>query len=565
MLVSNIFVLLYQIITIAKPINQMKKIWHLTCLLSILAFTLHAQSDNKMAVQTQIESGKIEGNYNTQSGIQTYFGIPFAKPPIGDLRWKAPQAISAWSGVKATKQYSARPVQAIVFGDMNSRSQGLSEDCLYLNVWTPAKRNTQNLPVLVYFYGGGFFAGDGSEPRYDGEAMSKQGIVVITVNYRLGIFGFFAHPELSKETSYKGSGNYGLMDQAFALQWVKRNVAAFGGDPKKITIAGESAGSVSVSAQMSSPLARDVIAGAIGESGAGINPTLNPVPLAQAEKEGVEFATKANAKSLADLRKLTTRELFEIQSETRKNYNTTVIDGYVYPKSIPAIFNAKEQAQVPLLVGWNSAEMSGLAFMQGKPYTPENYMAKVKAAFPTEVDAILALYPGNTEQEVEYSATALASDRFISYSTWKWFDLHRKNSSQAVYRYMFSKLRPPLVDNSRASALAGGTVKADPNAPKPRPAIGAPHACEIEYCMGNLHLIKEYAWTPEDYQVSKTMFSFFANFIKTGNPNAKDLPNWPVAQAQEKNPAVMVLDVESKAVPAANDARYEFLDRYYKN
>jgi para-nitrobenzyl esterase len=177
----------------------------------------------------------------------------------------------------------------------------------------------------------------------------------------------------------------------------------------------------------------------------------------------------------------------------------------------------------------------------------------------------MALYPGKTEQEVEYSATALASDRFISYSTWKWFDLHRKNSSQPVYRYMFSKLRPPLVDNTRASALAGGTVKADPNAPKPRPAIGAPHACEIEYCMGNLRLIKEYAWTPEDYQVSNTMFTYFANFIKSGNPNGKDLPNWPVAQSQDKNPAVMVLDVESKAVPAANDARYEFLDRYYKN
>jgi para-nitrobenzyl esterase len=543
----------------------MKKIWHLTCLLGIFAFASHAQSDNKMAVQTQVESGKIEGNYNTATGIQTYFGIPFAKAPVGELRWKAPQALAAWNGVKETMQFSARAVQAVVFGDMNSRSQGLSEDCLYLNVWTPAKRNTQNLPVLVYFYGGGFFAGDGSEPRYDGEAMSKQGIVVVTVNYRLGIFGFFAHPELSKETSYKGSGNYGLMDQAFALQWVKRNVAAFGGDPKKITIAGESAGSVSVSAQMSSPLARDVIAGAIGESGAGINPTLNPVPLAQAEKEGIEFAEKAKVKSLAELRKLTTRELFEIQSETRKNYNTTVIDGYVYPKSIPAIFNAKEQAQVPLLLGWNSAEMPGMAFMQGKPYTPANYLEKVKAAFPTDTEAVLALYPGTTDEEVEVSATALGSDRFISYSTWKWFDLHRKNSAQPVYRYLFSKLRPPLVDNTRSSALAGGTVKADPIAPKPRPLIGAPHACEIEYCMGNLNLIKEYAWTPEDYQVSKTMFSYFANFIKTGNPNGNALPEWPSAKAQDKTPPVMVLNTESKSVPAANEARYEFLDRYYKN
>jgi para-nitrobenzyl esterase len=395
--------------------------------------------------------------------------------------------------------------------------------------------------------------------------MSKKGIVVVTVNYRLGIFGFYAHPELSAETSYKGSGNYGFMDQAYALQWVQRNIQAFGGDPKKVTIAGESAGSVSVSAQMASPLARNTIAGAIGESGGAINPTLFPVSLAQAEKEGKEFANKAGLKSIAEMRALSTKELFEIFKDSRRFGFSTVIDGYVYPKSLPEIFNAGEQAQVPLLLGWNSAEISGSAFMQGKPYTVENYAAKVKETFPSDHETVMKLYPGTNEQEVEYSATALAADRFISYSTWKWFDLHRKNSKQPVYRYLYSKLRPPLVDKTTTAALAGGTVKADPNAPKPRPAIGAPHACEIEYCMGNLHLIKEFAFTPDDYKVSETMFTFFANFIKTGNPNDGKLPNWPLATAQDKNPPVMILDVESKAVNAKDDARYEFLDRFYKN
>lgn len=249
-----------------------------------LPFILSAQKGNGFAVQTKVEQGVVEGLYDTKTGLQHYFGIPFAKPPVGDLRWKAPQPPDNWKGVLSTKDFGPRPVQGIVFGDMNSRSNGLSEDCLYLNVWTPAKRNTTGLPVLVYFFGGGFVAGDGSEPRYDGASMAKKGIVVVTVNYRLNIFGFFAHPELSKEVPYKASGNYGLLDQHAGLKWVQKNIAAFGGDPKKVTIAGESAGSISVSAQMASPLSKNLIAGAIGESGAAINPTLAPVPLAEAEK-----------------------------------------------------------------------------------------------------------------------------------------------------------------------------------------------------------------------------------------------------------------------------------------
>ncbi len=255
-----------------------------------LTLSVMCQNNNAFPVQTTIEHGIIEGNYDTKSGIQTYFGIPFAKPPLGALRWKAPQAPEKWSGVKQTKQFGPRPMQKLIWGDMNSRSSGVSEDCLYLNVWTPATRKTTGLPVLVYFYGGGFVAGDGSEPRYDGESMAQKGIVVVTCNYRLNIFGFFAHPELSAEASYKASGNYGLLDQVSALQWVRKNIAAFGGDPAKVTIAGESAGSISVSYQMASPLAKGLIAGAIGESGAGINPTLSPVPLAEAEKTGLDFS-----------------------------------------------------------------------------------------------------------------------------------------------------------------------------------------------------------------------------------------------------------------------------------
>ena len=543
----------------------MKKIVYLFGLICLVNFSGMAQTNNAFAVQTTIENGVIEGNYDTKSGIQTYFGVPFAKPPVGELRWKAPQPLTNWSGVKETKKFGARPVQAIVFGDMNSRSNGLSEDCLYLNVWTPAKRNTKDLPVLVYFYGGGNVAGDASEPRYDGESMAKKGIVVITCNYRLNVFGNFAHPALSAETSYKGSGNYGYFDQIAALKWVQKNIAKFGGDPKKVTIAGESAGSIAVSYHMASPLSKGLIAGAIGESGAGINPTMSPVTLTEAEKQGTEFAKNAGVSTLKQLRALSTREVYEMYNEAKRFGFPVVIDGYFMPKTLPQIFGAKEQAQIPLLLGWNSAEVSGMAFMQGKPYNQENYVARVKKEYPNDSEEVLRLYPYSSEREIELSATALAADRFISYSTWKWFDLHRNNSSQPVYRYLYSKLRPALVDNSLASGLAGGTVKKEGNTPKAPEAVGAPHACEIEYCMGNLHLIKEYAWTADDFKVSNTMLDYFANFIKTGNPNGDKLPEWIAAKAGDATPPVMIIDTESKTVKAPNDARYEFLDKAYKN
>ncbi len=516
--------------------------------------------NNSFSVQTTIENGVIEGNYDTKTGIQKYFGVPFAKPPVGNLRWKAPQPLDKWQGVKETKHFAARPMQKLIWGDMNSRSNGVSEDCLYLNVWSPASRNTKDLPVLVYFFGGGFVAGDGSEPRYDGETMAKKGIVVVTVNYRLNIFGFFAHPELSAEAPYKASGNYGMLDQAASLKWVQKNIAAFGGDPKKVTIAGESAGSVAVSAQMVSPLSKNLIAGAIGESGSAMG-TLPPVSVAEAEKVGLEFATKAGYPSIKELRALSSRDIYEIYNESGRWGFPSVLDGYFYPKDLFEVYKKKEQAQIPLLLGWNTAEMNGGAFMQGQPYTPENYVAKVKKEYPNDAETVLKLYPSGSENDIELSATALAGDRFIGYSTWKWFDLHRKNSSQPVYRYLYSKLRPALVDNSLATGLAGGTSKKDPNAPKPREAVGAPHACEIEYCMGNLPLIKEFAWTEDDFKVSETMSNYFANFIKTGNPNGQKLPNWEAAKADDATPPVMILDVNSRTEKAKNDVRYEFLDK----
>ncbi|HVF42838.1 MAG TPA: carboxylesterase family protein, partial [Pyrinomonadaceae bacterium] len=392
------------------------------------AATLVMTATVSAAVPDRVKTadGVVEGAGRRRSGVRSFKGIPFAEAPTGGLRWKEPRAPKSWAGVREALKFGPRCMQAPIFGDMSFRSDSMSEDCLYLNVWTPAKSGGERLPVLVYFYGGGFVAGSGDEPRYDGEAMAAKGVVTVTVNYRLGVFGFMAHPELTRESPHKASGNYALLDQRAALLWVRRNIAAFGGDPKRVTIAGESAGSVSVSAQTASPLSKDLIAGAIGESGSVIA-TLGAAPLSQAEAAGTKFAAELNAPTLAALRALSTRQIFD--AATRGGYASigrfpVTVDGYFFPEDPAAIFAAGGQARVPLLVGWNTEEMTWLALLQGKEPTPENYASAVRALYGPNAGEVLKVYPASTRDEVVAAATDLAGDRFIAYSTWKWADLH---------------------------------------------------------------------------------------------------------------------------------------------
>jgi para-nitrobenzyl esterase len=511
--------------------------------------------------QIRTVNGLVEGTAE-KSSIRSFKGIPFAQPPVGQLRWREPQPVKNWQGVRKADKFGPRAMQRPIFGDMGFRSDGMSEDCLYLNVWTPAKSDKERLPVLVYFYGGGFVAGDGSEARYDGESMAQKGIVALTVNYRLNVFGFMAHPELTKESPNKASGNYGLLDQAAALRWVQENIAAFGGDPKKVTIAGESAGSFSVSAQMASPLSKNLIAGAIGESGSLLS--LQPTPsLAQGEEQGVHFANAMEAASLAELRAMPAEQLLQATAKPGIAWFGTIVDGYFFPTSPSDIFQAGEQAKVPLLAGWNSEEANYQSILDKEAPTRENYVKALQKLYGERAEEALKLYPASTEEEVRQAATDLAGDRFIGYSTWKWLDVHSKTSSKPVYRYYYTRPRPPMTAEmgDAAPGLAGGVVRGnDANAIKLQPTRGAVHSAEIEYAMGNLPYNKVYAWTPEDYKVSEILQGYFVNFIKTGNPNGPGLPQWPAA-GRDRGVQVMQIDVKSQAQPEQNRTRYLFLEQ----
>ena len=505
--------------------------------------------------------GTLEG-VTEASGIRAFKGVPFAAPPVGALRWQPAQPVKPWLDTRKADKFGPRCMQRALFGDMNFRSNGMGEDCLYLNVWTPAKSGREKLPVLVYFFGGGFVAGDGSEPRYDGESMARQGIVAISVNYRLGVFGFFAHPELTKESPRHASGNYALFDQAAALQWVKQNIAAFGGDPQRVTIAGESAGSIAVSAQMASPLSKGLIAGAIGESGSIIS-ALSAVPLLEGEQSGVKFADAINVTSLAALRAMPADQLLEATAKPGLPRFSPTVDGYFFPKAPADIFAAGEQAHVPLLAGSNSEESGYFGILGRETPTVENYRKALQRLYNDKADEVFKLYPAANETEVMDAAQDLASDRFIAYSTWKWVDLSTKTGGKPTYYYLYARPRPAMRAEmgNAAPGLAGGVVTgAAATAANQRPkARGAVHSAEIEYAMGNLDSNKVYAWAPEDQQVSKTMQAYFANFIKTGNPNGAHLPNWPKFDTNQR----MMIDVNTRAEADKVRARYQFLDQFY--
>ncbi|MEO6800311.1 MAG: carboxylesterase family protein [Rhodanobacter sp.] len=498
--------------------------------------------------RVQLADGWIEGKRASAAGmvLDEFHGIPYVAPPLGALRWRPPQPVKPWRNVLQAKQFGPRCMQLPLFGDMVFRSRGMSEDCLYLNVWKPARGNGK-LPVLVYFYGGGFVAGDGSENRYDGASLASKGIVTITVNYRLGVFGFFALPALADESPRHAAGNYGLLDQVSALRWVRANIGRFGGDPSQVTIAGESAGSIAVSALVASPLSRHLFARAIGESGAQIAP-IETLSLARMEQQGNAFTRTLGVDSLNALRALPADRL--LQATREQNGDADVdLDGW-FLREPPAITMAQgKQAQVPLLLGSNSQEDFYTAILKKHPPTPTNYRVALKRLFGTQADEALTLYPGADEAQVQQSATALAADMFIAHTTWRWMDLQRQHSDAPVYFYYFAQPRP-----AKRHPVPGEQVDA-----------GAAHSGEIEYALGNLASNQVYAWTAADKRTSATMEGYFAQFIKTGNPNGASLPPWPAVRESDGGILRQVIAAHTRTEVDRGAARQAFLQRFFRN
>lgn len=501
-----------------------------------------------VAPVVSLADGAVSGKSATAEGVmlREFQGIPYAAPPVGALRWRPPQPVAPWTGVRTAQRFGPRCMQLPLFSDMVFRSNGVSEDCLYLNVWTPAQGAGKKLPVLVYFYGGGFVAGDSSEPRYDGASMAARGIVTVTVNYRLGVFGFLALPALAAESPQHAAGNYGLLDQNAALHWVRQNIAHFGGDPAQVTIGGESAGSMSVNALMASPLSKGMMARAVGESGGAIAP-LAPLSLAAAEKRGETFMAQVGADSLAALRAMPAEALLQATADKASPGFAPDLDGNFLSEPPAAIFARGAQASVPLLLGANSQEGIYTGILKQLSPTPAHYRAALQQLFGAQADRALALYPGGDESEVKRSATALAGDMFIAHSTWRWMDLHRRNSDSPVYFYYYDQPRPG---------------KRNP-APGEIADSGAVHSGEIEYALGNLDGNPVYAWTSADRGTSRMLQGYFAQFIKHGNPNGKGLPNWPAVAESDGGLLRQTIDAHPHTAVDHGAARQAFLQQFY--
>jgi para-nitrobenzyl esterase len=514
----------------------------------VSAVSLAGGTHDAGAEALRVEGGAITDVPPDPAGVRSFKGIPFAAPPVGALRWSPPQPVKPWEGERGADQFGPKCMQTGQPGDIDPLNPLMSEDCLYLNVWSPAKSADDRLPVMVWIYGGGFKIGSGSEPWYNGAHLARKGVIVVTVNYRLDVLGFLSHPELTAESNDHASGNYGLLDQIAALGWVKRNIAAFGGDPSRITVFGESAGSISVSALMASPLAHGLFQYVIGESGAMLFPDKSPyalAPLFEAEQAGVKFAGLLSAHSIAELREKPAEALLDTLAKNPdipRMSRGPIIDGRVLPVSPAGIFAKGQQTDVPLLAG-STADEGTLFTARAQQATPESYSEQVHKLFGDAADAVRKLYPVGTTEETKLSFAALFGDQLIAYPTWLWEELQARTGRAPTYRYLF-ELRPPSPELSQA----------------PPAAAGAFHTAEIVYVFDNLQ-VHDWPWRPEDRRMAEIASSYWANFAKSGNPNGPGLPDWPAYTGPDGT--VMRLAEQSGAGPDPRLVRYQMLNEFY--
>lgn len=507
-------------------INAQAALFSLLAAMGLISFS----SDKKSLDEVEVEGGLISGTKNVGRDIHIFKGIPFAAPPVGQLRWKMPQPVLPWKGVRQCTAFGPSPMQPDPVPMMMWSEEFLipkdpiSEDCLYLNVWTGAKSSNEARPVIVWIYGGGFGTGGSAVPIYDGEAMAKKGIVFVSINYRVGVFGFFAHPELTKESGLNASGNYGLMDQLAALRWVQHNIASFGGDPHNVTIAGESAGSISVNALVASPLGKGLFQKAIAESGASF--IIPMMTLAEAEVEGAKIGESLKAGSLTELRNIPAGDLLK----NTMPYRSLIVDGYVLPSSIASIFSKGINNHVSLLTGWNEDE----GIIWGPVKKAEDFRMEASGKYGGDAGKFLAFYPAATDSQASVSQSRLSRDMVAGVENYSWANVQSDQGSR-VCVYRFTHKVPG----------AGAAAK-----------YGAFHASEIAYAYDNLRFANR-PWAGADWEMAAMISGYWANFATSGDPNGKGLLEWRSYDTKEKQ--IMILDYPPTAGKLPDAAALDFL------
>jgi para-nitrobenzyl esterase len=506
-------------------------------LMGLLLVSLAGAHGETAGTAVRIDTGEVVGKFQLNTAVRAFLGVPFAAPPVGALRWKPPQPAAPWPTARAATSTGAQCMQPTrsktsVYYEYAGGDQPTSEDCLYLNVWAPSEKADGKLPVMVWIYGGGFQQGSAANPVFDGARLAERGVIVVSINYRVGIFGFMAHPDLTAESPEHASGNYGLLDQVAGLQWVKRNAAAFGGDPDNVTIFGQSAGAAAVTYLFASPLARGLFARGISESFGFANKTMTG--LADAEKTGTALAEKVAAGSLGDLRQIPAVKLLETRMAM-----SPIVDGWFLPANPYTMFAQGKEAPVPLLAGWNADE--GTTFPHAK--TLAGYQEWVRQKYPDIADRLLELYPARTDDEAKTANKRIVRDSLFAWGPWSAARLHAKNG-YPIYLYYFNHPQP-----LRAGVIYDEIDTVD--------GLGTFHSSEYPYLFGTLDVLTR-DWTNTDRTLSDRMQSYWVAYAYSGSPNASGLVHWP--SFNESAGTTMYLGDKTGPGPIPNLDRLELFD-----
>lgn len=505
----------------------------------VLAVTSGCTS--KLSDTVDIDAGAVHG-MAASDGVRVFKGLPFGAPPVGDLRWRPPQPVEPWDGVRDATAYHDVCIQPAGQGRLNIAvlpdGPGMSEDCLYLNVWTPAQTASDALPVMYFIYGGAFTEGGGSAPLYDGTALAEKGVVVVTMNYRLGPFGFFAHPELTRTSRNGASGNYGIHDMVAGLDWVQRNIGAFGGDPDNVTVFGQSAGAMAIGSLIASPRAAGLFKRGIAESIMGNGVTPGMTTLAGAEQAGVRQATAAGVSTAEEMRAMSADDVTEHFRSAGM-----IVDGDVIPEDPAYTLADGRQNDVDVLMGANKEEGA----FASRRVTPEQFEQQARRQYGELADMYLSLYPHATDEQATASSSENFRDRAF-WAAWRYADMQRKNGD-AAWVYFFTQ-NPPGADG-------------------PHPAT---HASEVPYVFDNVGELplfpdqsdpKLAAASAPDLKVADQMSSYWVNFARSGNPNGDSLPKWPAMRGLDSVDALIIdADPASERLPSIE--RMHFFDRLYE-